>query len=137
MKITIRPYQPSDYEMICDWWKVYGLCGPKNGMMITDGTFVGEMDGNPIITLTALKTQSPHISFLEGFCARPNLIKSIRNLASEMIFHHACEYLMEAGFDHVNILSDHSKLIKRYQELGMEVQCSEITTLGKELICPG
>ena len=137
MNISVRPYKESDYDMICEWWKAYEMAPPMRGMMIEDGTFVAELDGNPLMTITAFKTQSLEVSYLEGFCSKPGLINSIRNFASQSIVEHAYAYLRKLGFKRVNCLSLQDKLTKRYQELGGIVQCSGITSLGKELICLG
>jgi hypothetical protein len=133
MKIEIRPYEAVDFEMICKWWEHYLEPAPLYGMMVTDGTFVLELGKEPIMTLTALRTQSPQISYLEGFCAKPGLEKPIRNECAQALFDHSIRYLSERGFVRVLILTDKISLVHRYQDLGMGIAHPGYTILGRDL----
>lgn len=133
MKFDIRPYRENDFETIVSWWEAHHEVPPLPGMMIEDGTFVLEMNGEPIITLTAFKTQSKQISFLEGFCSKPGLDKKLRNELSRGLWRHVLNYLKEDGFKRVMIMAHREALAKRYQELGMQMGLHSVQTLGREI----
>lgn len=133
MKIAIRAYTASDYDLICSWWKEQKEPAPSSGMMVEDGTFVLECEDMPVLTLTALYTQSKKVAFLEGYCAKPKLDPSLRNLLGEILWSHAISYLKNLGFLRVNILTDKEALVRRYQKLGMHLQLSGLHSLGREI----
>lgn len=133
MNISIRHYENSDFDEIHSWWLAHDECPPSRGMMIEDGTFIFELDGNPVMTITALTTQSKMISYLEGYCANPSLPKEKRNECGEILWDYALEYLRKKGFKRVNVLTDRMPLVERYQRLGMEFQMFGLQSLGREL----
>lgn len=133
MKTHIRAYKETDYDRVYSWWEARNEVPPCLGMMIEDGTFILELDGEPVMTLTALTTQSKHISFFEGYCAKPGMDKTLRNMLGSLIWGHGVKYLQSKGYTRVNIVTDKLKLLKRYEELGMELQMTGLYSLGKEI----
>lgn len=130
--IVIRPYEESDYGEICSWWLEQDETPPYPGMMVNNGTFVLEYNGERVMTLTALMTQSKQISYLEGFCSKPGLNRSERNKLSLLILSWCIQFLKENHFKRTVILTHKLALKKRYQELGMTPIMRGLYSLGKE-----
>lgn len=131
MKVTIRAYQNSDFEDICRWWEVHDECPPLHGMMVEDGTFIAEVDGKKIMTLTALTTQSKEISFFKGFCASPDLDKKTSNEIANILWEHCIQYLKSKGCRRVIATAIHKKIMFRYQDLGMRVDMNGLYSLSR------
>lgn len=131
MTYEIKRYKHSYFEEIRSWWIDRDLPPPEQGMMIVDGTFV-VVDENDVLqmTLTAYFTQSI-MGYLEGYCARPGLEKSLRNEYGKALWDHCFQYLKSSGCDVVICYCDKEKLIKRYQELGMMKMGGNLTQMAK------
>lgn len=131
-RVSIRSYDDCDFEEICSWWISHGETPPQKGMMVHDGTFVLELDGNAVMTLTAFMTQSMEVSYFEGFCAKDGLPKDIRNDLSMVLWDHCTAYLKNNGRNRVIIFTDKPRLAIRYETLGMNIGISGLYSLGKE-----
>jgi len=131
--ISIRPFKESDFGLICSWWKAAGEFAPLPGMMTEDGTFVLELDGDPVMTLSCLKTQTKEISYFEGYCARPGLPKAVRNAIGRVLWEHGYQYLRNSGFKRVLIFTNKEALASRYERLGMNRNMSGVYALGRVL----
>ena len=132
MTICIRPYRESDYEIICSWWREHKETPPLPGMMVEDGTFVVEVGGCPVMTMTVFTTQSKEISYFEGYCSEPGLEKKFRNTIGKSLWEHCYTYLRDRGYKRVLIFTEKHKLVKRYEELGMR-QNVYVHSLGRVL----
>jgi hypothetical protein len=131
--MKIRHYKESDYREICSWWKKHQEEAPLPGMMVETGTFVVELEGNPVMTLTALFTQSVEVAYLEGYCAKPGLEKRVRNQIGQELWNYVYAWLRALGFKRVVALSPNASLTKRYEELGMSQNMSGLTSLSRSL----
>lgn len=130
---VIRPYMSEDFPMIHSWWMAHKEVPPIPGMMTEDGTFVLEYDGAPIMTLSVLLTQSPEVSYFEGFCSKPGLDKKISHHAGQILWDYCYQFLVLNGFNRVIILTNKESLISRYKELGMTEYVKGLTSLGRKL----
>src|SRR5215203_5652049 len=117
--IHIRPYKESDFHEIVSWWKEHGEFAPLPGMMSGEGTFVLELDTQPVMTLSVLLTQTKEMSYFEGYCAKPGLQKNIRNALGQLLWQHGYQYLKNLGYKRVLIFTDKDALANRYERLGM------------------
>lgn len=133
MIIEIRPFKESDYEEICSWWRAHGEFSPLPGMMTEEGTFVLELDDEPVMTLSVLMTQSKEIAFFEGYCSKPGLDKEIRNSLGKMLWAYGYEFLKDRGYKRVIAYTDKDALAERYQNLGMRPNVSGLHSLGRVL----
>jgi|HubBroStandDraft_4_1064222.scaffolds.fasta_scaffold286539_2 hypothetical protein len=131
--ILIRPYDESDFDMICSWWKAHEEVGPIPGMMIKDGTFVLEYESLPVMTMTVYTTQTLEVAFFEGFCSRPDVDGDLRKSLGKQLWEHCYQYLRDKGFKRVIAYTNHWKLAKRYMDLGMKANIGGLISLGKEL----
>lgn len=129
----IRPYRDDDFEMIKQWHLDHETDPPLPGMMVKDGTFVVEEEGVALMCVTALKTQSCEISYLEGFCSKPGMGVETRRALGALLAEHCYQYLSEAGFKRVVCLSPHPSLTRRYEELGFRSSMNGLESLMKEL----
>ncbi len=130
--ITIRPYTDADFDLVITWWAHHNEPGPAPGMMNKHCTFMLDMAGVPVMTLTALYTPTT-IAYLEGFCASPLIDKETRNDCSLAIWDHAIKFLKGLHTTRIVVLTDKLPLVERYQELGMELQRGGFFILGKDL----
>lgn len=131
--LKIRRFKETDFYSICEWWKAWGEEPPLLGMMIKDGTFVVEYDEIPVMTLTAFKTQSKEISYLEGFCRSPKLDPAESKRLGSLLWNVAFQYLKDEGFKRVICFANKESLKNRYIELGMHETLGGLTALGREL----
>lgn len=131
--MIIRPYRDEDFETISSWWDQVREVGPLPGMMVPDGTFVVEIDDEPVMTLTVFKTQSKEVSFLEGFCRKPDLDRLTSKQVGALLWEHCFQYLRDDGFKRVICLSHKPALTGRYQNFGMQVNLNGLSALGKVL----
>lgn len=130
--MMIRHYRHSDFDVISSWWIAQGEPAPGVGMMIPDGTFVLEMNGEPIMSLTAFLTLSS-IGYLEGYIAQPGLEKWLSNSGGRMLWDHCFEFLRQGNCKTVICYCDEESLVKRYEELGMTKVLDNVTCLAREL----
>ncbi len=137
MIIKIRRFSEHEYDMICSWWSDHGEFGPQPGYMNDECTFVLEYDDEPVMTMTVYETQNKHVSYFEGYCAKPGLEKSLRNSLGQILWDYCYEYLAEKGFMAVSCITHKSQLALRYQNLGMNSYASGLYSLGRDLICHG
>lgn len=133
MKTVIRPYTNADFNEICSWWEGHHETPPIYGMMVEDGTFVVEYQGERVMTVTALKTQSQEVAYLEGFCVKPQTDKKLSHEFSNILFDHACRYLKKAGYKRALIMTNKHRIMDRYIDLGMRRTLSGVFTLVREL----
>jgi hypothetical protein len=133
MNTLIRPYQESDFEEICSWWCKQNELPPLPGMMCANGTFVTEYEDEPVMTLTALMTQSKEISFIEGYCAKPGLDAELRRTIGESIWNHCFNFLRSNGMKRVIAFTDKQSLVNRYKHFGMTENISGLVSLGRIL----
>lgn len=131
--MNIRAYKDTDFDEICSWWKDQGECPPLPGMMTSQGTFVLEYEGTPVMTLSCMRTQSPEISYFEGYCAKPGLKKEVRNALGDLLWQHGYQYLRSHGFKRVLTFTNKETLLGRYQKLGMIKCMSGVYALGRVL----
>lgn len=133
MSIQVRPYQESDFDEICSWWKEHGEFAPLPGMMTPEGTFVLDLNGMPVMTLSVLMTQTKEISYFEGYCAKPSLEKRLSNALGKLLWNHGYNYLRDRGYKRVIAFTDKTKLAERYEDLGMNQNMQGLTSLGRIL----
>ncbi len=90
-----------------------------------------EHDHEPVMTITALLTQSKKYSLLEGYCAKPGLDKALSNALGKALWDYAFEFLKGNNYENVLCFTDRPKLVKRYEELGMRKIISNMTCLAR------
>jgi hypothetical protein len=119
MNPTIRSYKDADFDTIVSWWEDYKECPPLEGMMLSDGSFILELNKVPAMSLTVLLTQSKEISYIEGFIKNP-LFKDI-NLESygKILWNHCFEYAKSRGYKRAICFSMEEKLFNKYERFGM------------------
>lgn len=128
----IRPYRNSDFEMICNWWTSHNEPSPQLGMMVEDGTFIYEYNGQPILSLTVFITQSS-IGYFEGYISNPEINKEIRNKCGEKLWKHCFEYAEKRNIKYLLAYTDKSPLVKRYESFGMTKCINNLTGLIRNL----
>ena len=132
-EVKIRHYEDSDFDEICSWWRGHQEFAPLPGMMTEEGTFVLELDGKPVMTLSVMMTQSKQVSYFEGYCAKPGLDQIISNQLGVILWEHGYNYLKKNGYKRVIAFTDKKKLVDRYTALGMTPSMLCLTALGRNL----
>ncbi len=132
-KIEIRPYKAADFDVIHAWWIQSGQNPPSPGCMIEDGTFVAEINGEPALSLTVLKTQSKQIALFEGYIAKPGLEKGLRNEAGAQLWERCYQYALEHGYRNAIVYSGKPQLTARYEKLGMTRSLEGLSALYRRL----
>jgi hypothetical protein len=131
---NIRSFDNGDFEMIASWWTARGELPPLPGMMVEDGTFVLEYDGEPIMSLTVFLTQSRELSYIEGYICRPGVSKEVSHEGGQMLWNHAYWWATTAGSKRVLCYTNKEKLVERYQDLGMtKSPVNQLSCLYREL----
>lgn len=128
----IRPYKNSDYEMIASWWKYHNEVGPLPGMMIENGTFIYEHEGQPILSLTVFITQS-NVCYLEGYIACPGISKNITHPAGKELWDYCYDWAHQNKMQYVVCYTDKRILSNRYEQLGMTKALDNLISLTKDL----
>lgn len=131
--VNIRHYRDTDFDEICSWWVAHKEFAPLEGMMTKEGTFVLELDGIPVMTLSVMMTQSKEISYFEGYCAKPGLPKEISQTLGKILWQHGYDYLKKKGFNRVIAFTEKEALARRYEDLGMNRNMGGLTALGRVL----
>jgi hypothetical protein len=132
MNYNIRPYKESDFETIHSWWIAAGECPPARGMMISNGTFVLEVDGVPALTQTVLLTQSKELCYLEGIAKNPEFKESLESLIPplwETVF----QYAKDRGYKNILGYCKVEKLKNKYQKLGLVKVMDNLSAFTREL----
>lgn len=124
----IRPYNHSDFEMICSWWDSHNEPAPVIGMMIENGTFIYEHENKPILSLTVFLTQST-ICYFEGYISSPEITKEVRNECGIELWNYCFDYAEKNNSKHVIAYTDKPSLVKRYEALGMHKSIDNLTAL--------
>jgi hypothetical protein len=97
-EITIRHYEPTDYEMLCGWWRAHGKY-EKPSIMLPKCGVVCEIDGKPVSALFLHMDNScgmcmaehavsaPGLSLKTALLAFKNCVDCLKKIASELGYH--------------------------------------------------
>lgn len=129
---VIREYRDSDYEMLRSWWEVQGEPAPTRNLIPKDSTFILEISGDPILSISAYMTNVKGMSYLENFIGNPQY-KEDRSKHSSIIVEHAVTFLKNKGYERVVCFSYKDKLKKRYEELGMKKTLNNLSSFVREI----
>lgn len=131
--MNIRPYSEKDYNMICAWWDNHNEIGPLPGMMPVPGSFICEINDEPIVALSVYLTSS-NLAYIEGYISNPSAIKEVRNKCGEKLWSHSFDWAKEHGVKYLMTYSNKNSLVKRYEMLGMTASSlNNLTALYKTL----
>ena len=126
----IRNYSPSDYQMLCDWWKIYCEPAPYPACMPEESSFVLEINNVPAYALTVLLTNSKEYAYLENFVGNP-LINNKEG--AQMIANYAYSFAKDKGYKRVIAFCYKDKLKKRYEELGVIKTLDNLSSFVRSL----
>lgn len=94
----IRHYDPSDYEMLCDWWYAHGKPSRPEIMLPKCGV-VCELDGKPVSALFLHMDNScgmcmadhavsaPKLSFKKSLAAFKHCVACLKKVAYDLGYH--------------------------------------------------
>jgi len=133
MNYNIRSYQHSDFETLCSWYEGYNQPKPLEGMFCEDGTFILEVDNQPVISQSVLFTQSKQICFLE-LCIKNPKFKSI-NLESilSLLWDHIFSYSRSKGYKNIFGYALEEKLKNKYVHMGLTRVSDNLSSFSRTL----
>lgn len=131
--MLIRPFKNTDYETIASWWQQHEEIPPHAGMMCEDGTFVVELDGEPVMSQTVLCTQSKLLCIFEFFCKSPNAKHLIGKEVGHDLWQHCFAWAKSKGYKYAITYSKEERLSKRLETFGMIRSLSGLQSFYKEL----
>ena len=132
MQVNIRPYNHSDYNMICGWWNSHNEQSPLPGMMVENGTFIYEYDGIPVMSLTVFITQSS-IGYIEGYISNPEIDPSYKKICGPDLWNHCFKWAQDNGVKHLLTYTNKFPLVKRYESFGMTKAIDNLTGLFRNV----
>lgn len=129
---NIRMYKESDYKMLSEWWIEQGENVPGKDLIPEDSTFVLEVEGIPMVSLSAYLTNVSGMAVFENFVGNP-LYKQERKEYSPLIMKHVENFLKEKGYKRVVCFGYKDKVKNHYQKMGMRKTLDNISSFVKEL----
>lgn len=131
--LTIRNYRPTDFSAIASWWTDRGDMAPHPGMLVEDGTFVLENDGEPAASQTILCTQSKDICILEFFCKNPKPVHPVPRGFEQVLWKHCFAWAKVRGYKYVVGYSKVERIFPRLEAAGMTRSLGGLQSFFKEL----
>ena len=128
--LTVRPYLPTDYDLIHSWWIASGEVPPQKDMMLLDSSFVLEDEGRPVMTITVYLTNTPAFAMVENLVKAPGY-KNKKAVA--YAFRYAEEFAKRMGYKRTVCFGFKEKLTNLYTSLGYSPALTGLTSLFKEL----
>ena len=132
MKLHVRNYRDSDYDMIGSWWAHYKEPFTTRDVIPTDTTFILEYGGAPVACITLFLSNSKGYSSLEGFIKNPEY-KDIPRAITGYLMEYACNVAKNLGYKIVALATREDRLVERYKENGFKITMTNATTMIKEL----
>jgi hypothetical protein len=129
----IKQFKPSDYEMIASWWTSYNEPAPVQGSMISDGTFIMEINKTPALCLTTFLTQSKEVAYIAGFVKNPKFKDINLEPEGKLLWDHCFKFAKDKGYKRVICFSVVSKLADKYERFGMRKTYNNLNSFVKEL----
>lgn len=118
--------------MIRSWWTDQKEFPPFPEMMPEESTWIAEIDGIPILSLTMYLTNGG-FGWAENFIGNPNFRNSKRKDAANEIVAHMIEFAKSKGLKRIVCMSEKQKLVFRYSELGFTETLNGLTSLVREI----
>jgi hypothetical protein len=131
--MVIRPYLPTEFEMVRRWWLAHGEVPPLPDMLPPDSTFILELHRQPALCVSLYLTNSPEICYVENFVGNPELKGEARREGTEKLLAHLEMVARGRGYRRLICLGHKPELKKRYQEIGFTPTVDNITGFAKEL----
>lgn len=126
--MTVRPYEPKDFEQIKEWGKSYGAeyrehQFPKIGFIV---------DG---IAAYFLYSTDSSVCFLENMVAKKDVDQGEKNKALELICDAILKEAADQGFKVAHATTNNYAVAKRAREYGASVEVGHLL-LTKDLTDP-
>jgi hypothetical protein len=132
MEYLIRPYNNHDFTELNKWWKsTYNTDLPKD--LMTNGSFILEINKVPALTLTVLKTQTKELSYLASFMKNPEFKKTSLETYGQILWNHCFDYARACGYKRIICLAEVEQLKSKYERFGMKKTSNNIATFYREL----
>ena len=130
---SIRKYDKSDYPMLKSWWEAHNEPVPSEDLMSELGTFIFEIRGEPILSISVILTNVPGMCFLENFIANPTMDKNDRKEYSQMLVNYALNFAKALGYKRAVCFSYRDSVKARYENLGMTKTLDNLSSFVREL----
>jgi hypothetical protein len=128
-EITIRHYEPTDYEMLSEWWHAHGKHRRPEPMLPKCGV-VCEIDGKPVSALFLHMDNSCGMCMAEHAVSAPGLSLKTAMLA----FKHCVACLKKIAKDfgyHTMAVTTYRGIARRLESQGFrELSCNQVAMIA-------
>lgn len=132
-KTVIRKYQPTDLALLESWAKSYGIPS-LNEAAIPATTYIAELDGHPVVSLSMMLTNNKEYAYLEYAVGNPEFGPSKARQAAFKDLVQWMEHLAKgAGYKRLVCLAPDPKLEAYYESLGYKTERRGLSFLMKDL----
>jgi len=131
--VHVRTISPFEIPTIISWWKEYGEVAPEEGMMPIDSTFVLDLGGLPIVSLTVFHTNSM-VAWVDNFIAHPKLNFRERERVMNEAWEWVQQYVKDKGYKRMLCFSDKQSKVRLYERYGFITTLSNVVTMTKEIV---
>lgn len=115
--------------MLESWWKESGEECPTEDKIPSDGAFVLEVDGNPILSVCVYRTLATGFCLIGGFIGNPNMKGEVRREAGNILQIFIEGYARSYGHNQIFCYSYKDQLSDRYKQLGYKIGEKEISLM--------
>lgn len=134
-KITIRPYESKDWNMVLSWWEMQKEYPPIETMMPLNSSFIAELDGNPALAVCLYLTNTPEVCYVENFVGNPEFKGPVRKQATVILLDHISNFAHSLGFKRLLCMSEKPILKSHYESIGFTRTLDGVATFTKETRC--
>ncbi len=131
--VRIRPLGASDLPIIMKWWAAANEPAPPSDTMPLESSFVAEVDGKPVLSVSVLLTNSPSLAYTENFIGAPDSKGASRREAALMLSDHIAAFAKARGCKYLACIAYRPKLWGRYEELGYVKTLEGVSTFVRQL----
>jgi GNAT superfamily N-acetyltransferase len=124
----IRPYDVTDYPTLFSWWQAARQAAPPQKLIPLGSTFLIETDSIPALSVSVFITNAP-IAYVEHFIGNSQIPAPVRHLLGQRLLEHIQGFARSFGAEWLICHTYVDGLVRRYQEMGWQVNKSGGTSL--------
>lgn len=123
--LTIRPYQPSDYNALIEWLKIRSI-KPWNESSIPKIGYVAHVDYLGLICMGFLRMVEGNSAMIDGLCSNPNMHSHYRDEAIDKLVCRIMDKAQELKLDGIISFSEDKNTLERSKKFGFEHRPNQI-----------
>lgn len=129
---NVRFFRPSEYLLIRSWWTLRKMVPPELDMMPEESTFVLEVEGKPVASLSVIMTNTG-TAWVDNFITDPESSFEARQLGMELGWQEVLRFVKKHGYVRLFAMSVNPRTMKRYEHFGFKKTLESVTTLVREV----